>query len=159
MEKEIFNTLGIIVKYKEGKGIDYVLEMGETYSLCLRPEKTLFDGVSTTKELIARFNDGFSDPWDEGRDFNANIENWDDGTYKKFITKLKKKDITDIGYVCLFVDEAFTNGERRYSWAKYEFNGIENNPKFSMDIVFTKEPEYYISCINGLKYVKELIGG
>jgi len=159
MGMDCFNAVGIIVKYKEGEGIDYVLEIGEEGSLDLRKDRTLFDGVSTTKELIARFNDGFSDPWDEGIDFNANIENWDEGTYKKFLTKLRKKAIADISYVCLFADEAFANGERRYSWAKYEFDGIEKSPKFSTDVVFIKEPKYYIACTMGLEKVKELIEG
>ena len=85
MGMDAFNAVGIIVKYKKGKGADYVLEMVDEKSLDLRTDRTLFDGVSTTEELIARFNDGFSDPLDEGDDFNTNVEDWDEGAYKKFM--------------------------------------------------------------------------
>ena len=153
-----FNAVGIIVKYKKGKGIDYVLEMGDENSLDLRTDKTLFDGVSTTEELIARFYDCFSDPWDEGSDFEANIEDWDEGAYKKFITNLRKKAISDFSYVCLFTDKAFDFNDRKYEWAKFEFDGTGNSSKFSTDIDIMKEPPYYDSYDAGLKHIKELIG-
>lgn len=154
-----FNAVGIIVKYKTGKGADYVLEMGDENSLDLRTYQTLFDGVSTTEELIARFNDGFSDPWDEGGDFNTNVEDWDEGAYKKFISSLRKKAISGISYVCLFTDKAFDFNDRKYAWAKFEFNGNGNSPKFSTAIDIMKEPPYYDSYDAGLKHVKELIEG
>lgn len=159
MGMDAFNAVGIIVKYKKGKGADYVLEMVDEKSLDLRTDRTLFDGVSTTEELIARFNDGFSDPLDEGDDFNTNVEDWDEGAYKKFISSLRKKAISGISYVCLFTDKAFDFNDRKYAWAKFEFNGSGNSPKFSTDIDIMKEPKYYDSYDAGLKHVKELIEG
>ena len=141
-----FDAVGIIVKYTKGKGADYVLEMGDENSLDLRTDRTLFDGVSSTEELIARFNDGFSDPWDEG-------------AYKKFISSLRKKAISGISYVCLFTDKAFDFNDRKYAWAKFEFDGNGNSPKFSTAIDIMKEPPYYDSYDAGLKHVKELVEG
>ncbi len=133
------NAIGISVKCRNGKRIDYILELDNEGVLYVRTGKNIFEKALSIDDIISRFDDGFYDDTIV-KAFSWNVKHSDfDDDFSKFIKTINKLNMDDIEYIGLYHDIAFP-GERQYQWVKYGFpTGKISKTGAEME----KEPRFY----------------
>ena len=151
----VINSVGIIVNYGSNKLLKFAFPLDNEESIDVVFGKDVFENVSSTDDVIKRFNDAFEDPWNEGRSFEDFVEWFDyNGLYEKFINSLKSIEFDDINYIGIFNDNALYPDKRQFYWAKYTFRP-ERKRKSNSAII--TEPAGYSVKSKGLSFITKVI--